>query len=109
MLSALQLVNVMKETGKPLSELAAEMEKFPQVLKNVKVVDKNQALIDPYIQEAINKVEADMGSDGRVLVRPSGTEELVRVMVEAPTIERCHEAADTVVKVIQERLGLTAE
>lgn len=109
MLSALQLVNVMKETGKPLSELAAEMEKFPQVLKNVKVVDKNQALIDPHIKEVINKVETEMGSDGRVLVRPSGTEELVRVMVEAPTIERCHEAADPVVKVIQERLGLRAE
>lgn len=47
-----------------------------------------------------------MGNDGRVLVRPSGTEELVRVMVEAPTIERCHEAADPVVQIIEERLGL---
>lgn len=106
MLSALQLVNVMKETDKTLSELAGEMEKFPQVLKNVKVIDKNQALVDPYIQEAINKVEEEMGSDGRVLVRPSGTEELVRVMVEAPTIERCHAAADPVVQLIEERLGL---
>ncbi|MCZ0703822.1 phosphoglucosamine mutase [Natronobacillus azotifigens] len=106
MLSALQLVNVMKETGKKLSELAGEMVKFPQVLKNVKVVDKNQALVDPRIQEIIHKVEAEMGDEGRVLVRPSGTESLVRVMVEAPTIERCNEAADQVVDVIQELLGL---
>ena len=106
MLTALQLINIMKETGKKLSELASSMEKFPQVLKNVKVVDKNQALIDPRIIEIIDKVEADMGNDGRVLVRPSGTEELVRVMVEAPTIERCHEAADEVVEVIEELMGL---
>ncbi|MCT2536105.1 phosphoglucosamine mutase [Aquibacillus koreensis] len=106
MLSALQLVNVMKVTGKTLSELAGEMEKFPQVLKNVRVVDKNEALVNSKIQEAIEKVEAEMGSEGRVLVRPSGTEPLVRVMVEAPTIEECHRYVDEVVQVIEELLGM---
>ncbi|GGM39227.1 phosphoglucosamine mutase [Paraliobacillus quinghaiensis] len=106
MLSALQLVNVMKETGKKLSELAGEMEKFPQVLKNVKVIDKHQALVHPRIQEVIEKVDAEMGDNGRVLVRPSGTESLVRVMVEAPTLERCNEAVDEVVNVIDELLGM---
>ncbi|WP_440897039.1 phosphoglucosamine mutase [Amphibacillus sp. Q70] len=106
MLTALQLIDIMKEAGTKLSELASKMEKFPQVLKNVKVIDKHQVLVDSHIQEAINKIEQEMGSEGRVLVRSSGTESLVRVMVEAPTIERCHEAADQVVEVIEERLGL---
>lgn len=106
MLTALQLVNVIKETGRPLSELASEMEIFPQVLKNVKVVDKHEALIHPVIQEAIERVETEMGGNGRVLVRPSGTEPLVRVMVEAPTKEACDQYADQVADVIQEVLGL---
>ncbi|WP_182201315.1 phosphoglucosamine mutase [Paraliobacillus salinarum] len=106
MLTALQLVNVMKETGKKLSELAGEMEKFPQVLKNVKVIDKQQALVHPRIQEVIAKAEEQMGDDGRVLVRPSGTEPLVRVMVEAPSIERCNEVADEVVQTIEALLGM---
>lgn len=106
MLSALQLINVMKDTGKKLSELASGMEKFPQVLKNVRVVDKNQALSDKRVQDVIDRVEAEIGDNGRVLVRPSGTEELVRVMVEAPTIEQCHELADPVVEVIEDLLGL---
>lgn len=102
MLSALQLINVMKETGKKLSELAEEMTKFPQVLKNVKVPDKKEALNNTTVQHVIEKVEAELGSQGRVLVRPSGTESLVRVMVEAPTIERCNEVADQVVAVLQQ-------
>src|SRR5699024_3809425 len=85
MLSAIQLVNVMKEKGKQLSELAGEMDIYPQVLKNVKVTDKQNALTNPKIQEAIDDVEQEMNGEGRVLVRPSGTESLVRVMVEAVT------------------------
>lgn len=106
MLSALQLVNVMKETGRPLSELASEMEKFPQVLKNVRVTNKNEAMVNPVIQESIDKVEKEMGTEGRVLVRPSGTEPLVRVMVEAPTLEECNKYVDEVVQVIENVLGL---
>ncbi|MFD2043365.1 phosphoglucosamine mutase [Ornithinibacillus salinisoli] len=106
MLSALQLVNVMKETGKPLSELASEMAVFPQVLKNVKVVDKQKALTDARILNEIEAVEQQLGDQGRVLVRPSGTEPLVRVMVEAPTKEECEKYADQVVKIIDDLLGL---
>jgi len=106
MLSALQLVNVMKETGKPLSELASEMTIFPQVLKNVKVTDKNEALSNPVILDEIKAVESKLDGQGRVLVRPSGTEPLVRVMVEAPTKEDCEKYADQVVKVIDDLLGL---
>lgn len=106
MLTALQLINVMKATGKPLSELAGEMEIFPQVLKNVRVVDKKEALVHPTVQETIERVEKEMGGSGRVLVRPSGTEPLVRVMVEAPSKEECHYYVDQVANVIEEVLGV---
>ncbi|PAV28194.1 phosphoglucosamine mutase [Virgibacillus profundi] len=106
MLSAIQLVNIMKETGKPLSELAGEMTIFPQVLKNVRVTDKNEALINSQIQSEIEAVEQELGDQGRVLVRPSGTEPLVRVMVEAPTKEECEKYADQVVNIIEGLLGM---
>ncbi|MFC3041749.1 phosphoglucosamine mutase [Virgibacillus xinjiangensis] len=106
MLSAIQLVNVMKETGKPLSELAAEMSVFPQVLKNVKVIDKQEALANTQIQEEIDAVENELGDQGRVLVRPSGTEPLVRVMVEAPTKADCEKYVDQVAEVIDRLLGV---
>ncbi|WP_026908802.1 phosphoglucosamine mutase [Paucisalibacillus globulus] len=106
MLSAIQLVNVMKETGKPLSELASEMTIFPQVLKNVRVTDKEKALNDPAIKQEVDKVEEALGSNGRVLVRPSGTEPLVRVMVEAPTKEECVKYTDQIAKVIDDLLGI---
>jgi phosphoglucosamine mutase len=106
MLSALQLVNVMKETEKPLSELAGEMTIFPQVLKNVRVIDKHAVLNDSSIQAEINEVEKELGDKGRVLVRPSGTEPLVRVMVEAPTKEDCETYASRVVKIIEDVMGM---
>ncbi|MFC0523800.1 phosphoglucosamine mutase [Pontibacillus salicampi] len=106
LLSALQLVNVLKETEKPLSELAAEMQKFPQVLKNVRVTDKKAVFENEQVSEAIKAVEAELGDDGRVLVRPSGTEPLVRVMVEAPTEEDCEKYVGQVVSVVEEQLGL---
>lgn len=106
LLTALQLINVLKETGKTLSELAGEMEIFPQVLKNVKVTDKKNALTNPKITEVIDEVEKEMGGEGRVLVRPSGTEPLVRVMVEASTKEDCERYADRVVAVIDDLVGM---
>ncbi|WP_019376958.1 phosphoglucosamine mutase [Virgibacillus halodenitrificans] len=106
MLSAIQLVNVMRETGKPLSELAGEMAIFPQVLKNVKVIDKNEALSNSRINEEIEAVEKELGDQGRVLVRPSGTEPLVRVMVEAPTKEECEKYVEQVANVIDQLLGM---
>ncbi|WP_047986578.1 phosphoglucosamine mutase [Ornithinibacillus californiensis] len=106
LLSAIQLVNVMKETGKPLSELASEMTVFPQVLKNVRVTDKEKALNDPTIKQEVENVEAALGSNGRVLVRPSGTEPLVRVMVEAPSKEECLKYTDQIANVIENLLGI---
>ncbi|GAB4075187.1 phosphoglucosamine mutase [Barrientosiimonas marina] len=106
MLTAIQLVNILKETGKPLSELAGGMTVYPQVLKNVKVIDKHKAMTNPRILEVIDAVEKEMGGEGRVLVRPSGTESLVRVMVEAPTKEACEKHAGEVADVIDELLGM---
>ncbi|WLR51009.1 phosphoglucosamine mutase [Bacillus tianshenii] len=109
MLSAIQLVNIIKAEGKPLSELASEMEIFPQVLKNVKVIDKNSAQTNERILETIRLVEEEMNGQGRILVRPSGTEPLVRVMAEAPTKELCETYVDKVVAVIQDELGMKEE
>lgn len=106
MLSALQLVNIMKETGKPLSELAGEMTIFPQVLKNVKVTDKNSALSNPRIIEAIEVAEQRINGLGRILVRPSGTESLVRVMVEAESKADCERYADEIAHVIEDIIGM---
>lgn len=106
MLSAIQLVNVMKETGKKLSELAGEMVTYPQVLKNVKVTDKKVALENPDVLKEIDMVKKELGEDGRVLVRPSGTEPLVRVMVEAPTEEQCEKYAEQIATLVDQILGV---
>ncbi|HEU5139143.1 MAG TPA: phosphoglucosamine mutase [Bacillales bacterium] len=105
MLSALMLVNIMKATEKPLSELAAEMEKYPQYLANVKVTDKSEVTSNEAVREVISEVEGEMDGNGRILVRPSGTEPLVRVMAEAETVELCREYVGRVVKVIEQELG----
>ncbi|MBF0709526.1 phosphoglucosamine mutase [Alkalihalobacillus hwajinpoensis] len=105
MLSALQLANIMQVTNKPLSELAGEMKKYPQSLVNVKVTDKNKVDSNERIQETIQQVESDMNGEGRILVRPSGTEPLVRVMAEAPTKDLCDEYVDRVVSMVKEELG----
>ena len=83
------------------------MKKFPQVLKNVKVVDKESVLTNSKILDEITAVEEEMGENGRVLVRPSGTEPLVRVMVEAPTVEECETYVQRIADMIQDLLGLT--
>ncbi|GAY78310.1 phosphoglucosamine mutase [Sporolactobacillus inulinus] len=89
MLTALQLVNIMKVTGKKLSELATGVKTYPQKLVNIKVADKFHVTENPEVAAVIKDVETDMAGDGRVLVRPSGTESLIRVMAEAPTEEAC--------------------
>ncbi|MFB9759948.1 phosphoglucosamine mutase [Ectobacillus funiculus] len=106
MLSAIQLVNIMKATGKPLSQLASEMTKFPQLLVNVRVRDKQQALENTRIQEMIRSVEDEMQGNGRILVRPSGTEPLIRVMAEAPTQEMCEEYVNRIVEVVKQEVGV---
>ncbi|KRM13558.1 phosphoglucosamine mutase [Paucilactobacillus suebicus] len=91
MLTALQLLSVMKQTGKPLSELASEVTEYPQELVNIRVSDKQAALKNPDLLKIIDEVEHDMAGDGRVLVRPSGTEPLLRIMAEAPTKDEVHQ------------------
>lgn len=105
LLSGVQLLHVIKETGKKLSELAAEVTTFPQKLENIRVTDKQTALTDPEIQKIIEEVEAEMGDNGRVLVRPSGTEPLIRVMVEAPTDEEVATYCERISAVVRERVG----
>lgn len=106
LLTALQLVNIMKVTKKPLSELAGEMKKYPQKLVNVKVTDKHEAIANEEVQRVIREVEEEMAGNGRILVRPSGTEPLVRVMVEAPTNELCDQYVERIASVVRERFGV---
>ncbi|MGZ0084218.1 phosphoglucosamine mutase [Caldibacillus thermoamylovorans] len=106
MLTALQLVNIMKIKGKPLSELAAEMKKYPQLLVNVRVKDKEKAMENEQVKKVIQEVEAEMNGNGRVLVRPSGTEPLVRIMAEAPTEEACRAYVERIANVVRREMGV---
>ncbi|MCT6840166.1 MAG: phosphoglucosamine mutase, partial [Apilactobacillus kunkeei] len=106
LLTSLQLLHVMKDTGKKLSELAGEVTKYPQQLINVKVSDKDGAQADDQVKAVIAEVEKEMNGDGRVLVRPSGTEPLLRVMAEAPTQELVDGYTKRIADVVQERFGI---
>lgn len=105
MLSALQLVNIMKQTGKKLSELAGEWETFPQMLVNIRVTDKHAVTDNEKVAAVIKEVEQEMNGEGRVLVRPSGTEPLVRIMVEAKTEELCDAFVNKIADVVKAELG----
>lgn len=102
MLTAIQLLDIMKETGKKLSELASEMTIYPQLLENVRVTDKETVLEHEAVKRAIAEATEALGERGRVLVRPSGTEPLIRVMVEAETEELCEQYVQKIVAVIKE-------
>ncbi|WP_064091700.1 phosphoglucosamine mutase [Rossellomorea aquimaris] len=106
LLTGIQLVNIMKSTGKPLSELAGEMQKFPQKLVNVRVTDKHHVTDNTTVKQVIDKVEEEMNGNGRILVRPSGTEPLVRVMAEAPTEELCEQYVTEIANVVEKEMGL---
>lgn len=82
------------------------MKKYPQSLVNVKVTDKHRVEENVAVQEEMTKVEVDMNGEGRILVRPSGTEPLVRVMVEAATDEKAQAYAERIAKVVEEHMGL---
>lgn len=103
LLTGLKLLECMKDTNKSVQELAEGLFIYPQLLKNVRVKDKNIVLHDEDIQNEIDAVAADLGEDGRILVRPSGTEPLIRVMVEARTDEICEECVDRVCSLINEK------
>ncbi|MEY8735460.1 phosphoglucosamine mutase [Peribacillus frigoritolerans] len=106
LLTGLQLVNIMSDTQKTLSELAGEMKKYPQTLINVRVTDKHAVTDNEKVQEVIKAVEGEMNGNGRILVRPSGTEPLVRVMAEAPTAEECNNYVDRIVAVVRAEMGM---
>lgn len=106
LLSALQLLCVMKATGKTLKELADEVPIYPQRLVNIKVRDKNTVMDEPAVQAIVNEVEAEMAGDGRILVRPSGTEPLLRVMAEASTQEKCDNYVNKIADVIRDIRGI---
>jgi phosphoglucosamine mutase len=103
-LSALQLVDTIVKTGKPLHELKQVMSKFPQVLVNVRVADKSKYAGNTVIEAAVREVEERLGENGRVLVRPSGTESLIRVMAEGPDKDQIAQYVDEIAQVIQREL-----
>ncbi len=102
-LTSLKMMEVMLAKKKPMSELAAPLKIYPQVLENVRVTDKKAAQNDPAVQAAVKAVAEALGDTGRILVRESGTEPLVRVMVEAPDHNTCQKYVDEVVNVICEK------
>ncbi|MGM5693888.1 phosphoglucosamine mutase [Streptococcus suis] len=106
-LTAVQLTKIMKETGKKLSELAAEVTIYPQKLVNIRVENsmKDKAMEVPAIAAIIEKMEAEMAGNGRILVRPSGTEPLLRVMAEAPTDAEVDYYVDTIANVVRAEIG----
>jgi phosphoglucosamine mutase len=92
----------------PLSKLTQDLVIYPQVLKNVRVQDKEAALNDFAVQSAVREVAERLGDQGRILLRKSGTEPVLRVMVEAPTQEECETNVDAVIAVMEQR-GLVIE
>ncbi len=102
-LTSLKMMEVMLAKEKPMSELAAPCVFYPQVLKNVRVKSKPDAQNDPDVQAAVAKVAAELGEDGRILVRESGTEPVIRVMVEAGSDEVCEKYVDEVIDVITKK------
>ncbi|MBQ6387564.1 MAG: phosphoglucosamine mutase [Ruminococcus sp.] len=102
-LTSLKMMEVMLAKKKPMSELAAPCVFYPQVLKNVRVKSKPDAQNDPDVQAAVAQVAEALGSDGRILVRESGTEPVIRVMVEAGSDELCEKYVDQVIDVIRNK------
>ncbi len=102
-LTSLKLMEVMLARGKSMSELAAPVVFYPQVLKNVRVKSKPEAQNDPDVQAAVAAVAEELGDEGRILVRESGTEPVIRVMVEADTDEICEKYVDQVIEVIKSK------
>ena len=99
-LTSLKLMEVMLAKKKKMSQLSEGLTIYPQVLKNVKVRSKPEAQNDPEVQKAVAEVARELGDSGRILVRESGTEPLIRVMVEAQSVETCQKCVDKVVDVI---------
>ena len=105
MLTGLHLLYVMKDTGKSLSALLSDFKEYPQRLINVPVKNKKDWKKHKRITEAIEKVEKELSDEGRIFVRPSGTQSLLRVMTEAPTQELADKYCEEVAKVVEEEMG----
>lgn len=106
LLSGVHLAAIIKKTGKPLSELASQVETFPQRLVNVRVKDKHNVVNNETVAAKIEAVEKEMNGNGRILVRASGTEPLVRVMVEAETVELADRYSSNIAEVVEAEMGL---
>jgi phosphoglucosamine mutase len=105
-LTGLQLAAQVAHTGRPLKDLVTVMTKLPQVLINVKGVDRTRVKGDEAVAEAVAAAEAELGDTGRVLLRPSGTEPVVRVMVEAGDLETAQGVAERLAQVVRTELAL---
>ena len=105
-LTALHVLARMAKTGRDLADLASVMTRLPQVLVNVPGVDKSRTDEDALVAAAVAEAEAELGDTGRILLRPSGTEPLVRVMVEAGTAEQARVVAERLAEVVRTRLAL---
>ena len=102
MLTAIHTLNVIANEKKSLKELLVNIVEYPQVLKNVGVSNKDAVMADEFLKNKIKELEDSLNGNGRILVRPSGTEQLVRVMVEAENLEICENIADTLVDLVNE-------
>jgi phosphoglucosamine mutase len=105
LITALQLASIVHRTGTPLSELAAVMPVYPQVLLNVRVAHKELLSGSAAVADAVRTAEAELGGAGRVLVRASGTEPLVRVMVEAAELRHARTVADRLAGIVERELA----
>jgi phosphoglucosamine mutase len=105
-LTALHVMSRMARSGRTLADLASVMVRLPQVLINVTDVDKSRAASDPVLTAAVAAESARLGDGGRVLLRPSGTEALVRVMVEAGTADEARSVAERLASVVADSLAL---
>ena len=101
--TGLRLMSRMAQTGRPLRELASAMHSLPQVLINVTVGDKTSVAAAPSVRAAVADAEAELGDTGRILLRPSGTEQMVRVMVEAPDEDTAKQVALRVASRVSEQ------
>ena len=101
LITAIMLMSVMIETNLPLSTLASGVTMYPQVLKNVEVDDKDLTLQDPLVQASVQKCTEELGENGRVLLRKSGTEPVLRVMSEAATLEECEKEVDAIIEAMR--------
>ena len=101
LITAIKVMQVMLDTKLPLSKLASPVTIYPQVLKNVIVDDKDGTMADPAVAASVAKVEGELGGTGRVLLRKSGTEPVLRVMAEAQTDERCEAAVDEIIEAMR--------